>query len=64
MVKIAKALGTTADDLLSGDREMDKESDLVFAKSLIARNAADMTMDEKMEFVRLLMDKGVPDETE
>ena len=64
LVKIAKALGTTADDLLSGDREMDKESDLVFAKSLIARNAADMTMDEKMEFVRLLMDKGVPDETE
>ena len=49
---------------MSTDREMDKESDLVFAKSLIARNAADMTMDEKMEFVRLLMDKGVPDETE
>ena len=49
--------------MLSGDKEMDKERDLVFAKSLIARNAADMTMEEKMEFVRLLMDKGGPDET-
>lgn len=64
LVKIAKALGTTADDLLSGDREMDKDRDLFFAKSLIARNATDMTMDEKMEFVKLLMDKGVSDETE
>lgn len=63
LVKIAKALGTTTDDLLSGDHEMDKNSDLVFAKALIARNASDMTMDEKMEFVRLLMDKGDSDET-
>lgn len=63
LMKIAKALGTTADDLLSGDKEMDKETALVFAKSLIARNAAEMTMEEKMEFVKLLMDKGVSDET-
>lgn len=63
LVKIAKALGTTTDDLLSGDHEMDKNSELVFAKALIARNASDMTMDEKMEFVRLLMDKGDSDET-
>ncbi|MEE3393493.1 MAG: helix-turn-helix transcriptional regulator [Lachnospiraceae bacterium] len=63
LVKIAKALGTTADDLLSGDHEMDKASDLVFAKSLIARNASNMTMDEKMEFVKLLIDKGDEDET-
>lgn len=63
LVKIAKALGTTADDLLSGDKEMDKESDLVFAKSLIARNASQMTREEKMEFIALLMDKGEKDET-
>ena len=63
LVKIAKALGTTADDLLSGDVEMDKESDLVFAKSLIARNASQMTKEERMEFISLLMDKGDSDET-
>lgn len=63
LVKIAKALGTTADDLLSGDREMDKESDLVFAKSLIARNASQMTKDERMEFIALLMDNGGNDAT-
>jgi len=43
---------------------MDKESDLVFAKALIARNASEMSMEEKMEFVRLLMDKGGTNETE
>ena len=63
LVKIAKALGTTTDDLLSGDKEMDKESDLVFAKSLIARNASKMTQEEKMQFIQLLIDKGEVDET-
>ncbi len=64
LVKIAKALGTTADDLLSGDKEMNKENDLVFAKALIARNASKMTMDERREFVELLLQKGDEDETE
>ncbi|MBQ5445065.1 MAG: helix-turn-helix transcriptional regulator [Lachnospiraceae bacterium] len=63
LVKIAKALGTTTDDLLSGDKEMDKERDLVFAKSLIARNASKMTQEEKMQFIQLLIDKGEVDET-
>ena len=63
LVKIAKALGTTTDDLLSGDKEMDKERDLVFAKSLIARNASKMTQEEKMQFIQLLIDKGEEDET-
>ena len=58
LVKISRALGTTTDDLLSGDAEADKDSDLVYAKSLIARNAAQMTREEKMEFIALLMDKG------
>lgn len=62
LIKIAKALGTTADDLLSGDKEMDKESDLVFAKSLIARNVSQMTKEERMEFIAMLMDKGENDE--
>ncbi len=63
LVKIAEALGTTADDLLSGDQEINKEKDLVFAKALIARNASAMTMDEKVEFVKILMDKGASNET-
>jgi len=64
LVKIADALGTTTDDLLCGDREIDKEKDLVYAKALIARNASKMTMDEKIEFLKLLMDKEDPNETE
>lgn len=64
LIKIANALGTTADDLLSGDKEMDKDKDLVFAKSLIARNAAQMTQEEKMEFIALLMNIGGANETE
>lgn len=46
LVKIAKALGTTADDLLSGDREIDRKaakSDLGLAKALVAKNTPDMT---------------------
>jgi transcriptional regulator with XRE-family HTH domain len=62
LVKISKALETTTDDLLKDDCEMDKNSDLIYAKSLIARNASQMTKEEKMEFIALLMDKGVPDE--
>ena len=62
LIKIANALGTTADDLLSGDKEMDKEKDLIFAKSLIARNASQMTKEEKMEFIALLMNNGGADE--
>ncbi len=63
LVKIAKVLGTTVEDLLSGDKELDKEKDLVFAKSLIARNAPKMTNEEKMEFISLLMNTGGNNET-
>ena len=62
LVKIANALGTTTDDLLSGDKEMDKEKDLIFAKSLIARNATKMTQEEKMDFIALLLNTGGVDE--
>jgi transcriptional regulator with XRE-family HTH domain len=64
LAKIAKALGTTADYLLSTDGESDKSNDLVFAKALIARNASKMSTEEKMEFISLLMNKGEQNETE
>lgn len=62
LIKISEVLGISADSLIKDDREMDKDRDLVYAKSLIARNASKMTTEEKMEFIKLLMDKGVPDE--
>ena len=64
LAKIAKTLGTTADDLLEGDVVIDKERDLIYAKALIARNASQMSMEEKLEFVKLLMDNGAKNETE
>lgn len=63
LIKIAKALGTTTDELLNGDQELDKERDLVYAKALIARNASNMSMDERMDFLKLLMVEGVKNET-
>ena len=62
LIKIAKVLGTTVENLLNRDKELDKEKDLVFAKSLIARNASKMTNEEKMEFISLLMNDGGNDE--
>lgn len=55
LLKIAKALGTTADDLLSDSGENDKESDLKIVKTLIARNAETMTKEEKMELLSILI---------
>ena len=63
LVKIAQALGTTADDLVSCDQELDKERDLVYAKALIARNASQMTTEEKIGFIKLLMEAPETDET-
>ena len=58
LIKIANALGTTTDDLLNENEHANKENDLMFAKSLIARNAYNMTREEKMEFISLLMNEG------
>lgn len=55
LMKIARALGTTTDDLLSREEEKSMESDLKVAKTLIARNASRMTKEEKMELVSILM---------
>ncbi len=58
LVKIAKALGTTTDDLLNEDRGSSKQNDLINAKALLARNASQMSLEEKMEFIELLSKKG------
>lgn len=54
--KIAKALGVTVDYLLNDNKEVNKEEDMILVKSLIARNASNMTNEEKMELLKILMD--------
>lgn len=54
LMKIAKALDTTTDYLLGND-DTERENDLKVARSLIARNAAQMTKEEKMELVSILL---------
>ena len=63
LVKIAQALETTTDFLLNDTTEPNKEQDLILAKSLIARNAANMTKQEQIEFLTLLLGVGGPNET-
>jgi len=52
LVKIAKALGTTTDDLLGAEKNKDNLSEI---KLLISRNASKMTDEEKMELIKMLM---------
>lgn len=52
--KIAVALGTTTDYLLDG-KAANKKDDLATARLLIARNANDMTQDERMELMKILI---------
>lgn len=56
LMKIARALGTTADYILRDD-ERNEESDLEVVKTLIARNAPKMTKAEKMELVSILINE-------
>ncbi len=58
LMKIARALGTTTDYLLGEDEKSDRESDLKVVKTLIARNATEMTKEEKMELVSILFDES------
>lgn len=58
LIKIANALNTTADFLLSQDKVNDRENDLKMAKTLIARNASEMTREEKLELVSILFDNN------
>lgn len=52
--RIADALGTTSDYLMSGKGNI-SDDEVKQAKRLIARNVAQMSKDEKMEIVRILM---------
>lgn len=54
LLKIANALGTTTNDLLDQDSEIDKEGDMRVVKTLIARNASTMTNKEKKELLDIL----------
>ncbi len=55
LAKVAKALETTTDYLLNPDSSYNRESDLKLAKTIIARNARELSKTEKMEFLSLLM---------
>ena len=52
LIKIAKALDTTADYLLGNE----ENEDFDYVKSLIARNSSRMTNDEKTTLVKLLFE--------
>ncbi len=54
LIKIARALGTTTDDLLGEGRTDNKGDEMQLIKTLIARNASKMTNDEKMEVLSIL----------
>lgn len=54
LIKIANALGTTTDDLLIGDKQVNKSEDLELIKTLIARNAEDMSNKEKKELIEII----------
>lgn len=54
LTKIAEALGTTIDYLLDG-KSANKKDDLATARLLIARNANDMTQEERMELMKILI---------
>lgn len=55
LIKIAKALETTTDYLLEQESDFNQENDLKIAKTLIARNAPNMTKSEKMELLSIIM---------
>ena len=54
LARITDALGTSSDYLLNGS-EPDADSEIKYAKRLIARNVRQMTHEEKMEIINILM---------
>lgn len=54
MARIADALGTTSEFLMNGT-EMDSKKEVAYAKRLIARNVKQMTKEEKMEIMGILL---------
>ena len=55
LIKIAKALNTTTDYLLSQDEKSSSQKDFDDARVILARNASKMTKEQKMELIKLLM---------
>lgn len=57
--KIADALHTTVDYLLEDENcENGLKDDMELVKTLIARNASQMTQEEKLELLSILISKG------
>lgn len=56
LARIAEALGTTSDYLMNGSPANFNE-EIVQARRLIARNVKNMTHEEKMEIVSILLGK-------
>ncbi len=54
LTRIAEALGTSTDYLLSGNEE-NFRGEISYAKRLIARNVYQMTKEEKMDIIDILM---------
>ena len=57
LAKIATALDTTTDYLLGVGETTDKDEDIALAKTLIARNAGDLSETERLELISLLTHK-------
>lgn len=56
MARIAEAVGTTSDYIMNG-KTTDACEEINLAKRLIARNATQMSHEEKMEIVGILLGK-------
>lgn len=54
LARIADALGTTSEYLLNGTAS-DSNEEILYAKRLIARNASQMSREEKMEIMEILL---------
>ena len=54
ITRIAGVLGTTVDYLMNGN-EVDSTGEIGYAKRLIARNVHQMSKDEKMDIIKILM---------
>lgn len=57
LMKIATALGTTTDYLLETGEKLESEDEIKIIKTLIARNAEDMSYEDKMELVGILISR-------
>lgn len=55
LMRIARALDTSTDFLLFSDQSSNRDEDLKVVKTLIARNAPQMTKQEKLELMNILL---------